>query len=72
MTDLIAHPEFDGILAIFLTFVAGIVVFLTVQCRRHLQVELEVALKRDMLERGMSADEIARVTSAKLGDRPVA
>jgi hypothetical protein len=35
-----------------------------VQRRKAHQAELEAALKRDMLERGMSADEIAKVVNA--------
>jgi hypothetical protein len=35
-----------------------------VQRRKAQQTKIEAALKRDMLERGMSADEIAKVVNA--------
>jgi SOS response regulatory protein OraA/RecX len=37
---------------------------MAVQRRKAHQVEIEAALKRDMLERGISADEIAKVLNA--------
>jgi hypothetical protein len=37
---------------------------MSVQRRKAHQAEIEAALKRDMLERGMSADEIAKVINA--------
>jgi hypothetical protein len=36
--------------------------------RRHQAVKLETGLKREMIERGMSADDIERVMGARLGD----
>jgi hypothetical protein len=58
------------------TFLAGMVVWLTLQWRLHRRTEIETAVKRaelgaalkqTMLNRGMSAAEIERVVRAPLG-----
>jgi hypothetical protein len=69
-------PEFlsqveshDAVAIVFLSFafVAGLVVWLSLQWRLHRRTDMEVALKHDMLERGLSAAEIERVLNATLG-----
>ena len=52
-----------------LFFVAGMVVWLSLQWRLHRRTEMEAALKQEMLQRGMSAEEIERVLSARMGTR---
>ena len=42
----------------------GLIIALTVQWRLHRRTEMEVALKQEMLARGMSAEEIERVIKA--------
>jgi hypothetical protein len=62
-------PSHDLVaLAFFvLTFLAGVIVWLSLQWRLHRRTELEVALKQDMVARGMSAADIERVLGARLG-----
>ena len=48
--------------------VISVVAILSVAWRKHRQTEIESALKQDMLNRGMSADEIARVVRARAGE----
>ena len=64
MEDLLSRIEsYDlvPVISLGLTFLAGMIVWCTLQWRLHRRTELEIALKRDMLERGMSAEEIERV-----------
>jgi hypothetical protein len=56
-----------GVIAITLTFLAGMIVWLTLQWRLHRRTEMEVRLKREMLSRGLSAEEMERVLRAPLG-----
>jgi hypothetical protein len=56
-----------GVVAIVLTFLAGMIVWLSLQWRLHRRTEMEVSLKREMLSRGMSAEEMERVLRAPLG-----
>jgi hypothetical protein len=70
MQDLLARLTSDDAVAIVflaLTFLAGMVVWLSLQWRLHRRTELEAALKLDMLSRGMSAHEIERVLRAPFG-----
>jgi hypothetical protein len=69
-------PEFlsqveshDAVAIVFLSFafVAGLVVWLSLQWRLHRRTDMEVALKHAMLERGLSVAEIERVLNATLG-----
>ncbi len=63
-------PPGDRMVAVMfvLMAIAGIVIVvvtvLAVQWRRVRQAEVDAALKRDMLERGMSAADIERVVQA--------
>jgi hypothetical protein len=69
MEDLLSRIESHDlvpIVSIVLTFLAGMVVWLTLQWRLYRRTELEVLLKREMLERGMSAEEIERVMRSRL------
>ena len=70
MSDLLSRvPPHDVAAIVFsaLAFVAGLVVWLTYQWRLHRRTEIEAALKQDMLDRGMSAEDIERVMRASLG-----
>jgi hypothetical protein len=51
-----------------LAFVMGMTVWLTLHWRWHRRMELEAALKQEMIQRGMSATEIERVLAARLGE----
>jgi hypothetical protein len=59
--------DITGIIVVFLAFVAGLTIWLSLQWRLHRRTEMEAALKQDMLKRGMSAEEIERVIHASLG-----
>ena len=48
----------------------AVVAILSSAWRRNRQAEIESALKQDMLNRGMSADEIVRVVRACAGEEP--
>jgi hypothetical protein len=54
------------IVALILCFLAGMTVWITLQWRLHRRTEMEVALKHEMLNRGLSADEIERVMRASM------
>jgi hypothetical protein len=45
-------------------FLATMTTWLSLQWRLHRRTEIEAALKHDMLNRGMSADDIERVLRA--------
>jgi hypothetical protein len=47
--------------------VAGIILGMLKSANRARQTELEISLKHEMLQRGMSADEIVRVLQARSG-----
>ncbi len=51
-------------LLLSLTVVAALIVLLAWQWRLHRRTELEILLKREMVSRGMSAEEIERVLAA--------
>jgi hypothetical protein len=61
----------DVALVLFFTlsFLAGMIVWLSLQWRLHRRTELEAALKQDMLNRGMSAEDIERVLRASATPR---
>ena len=52
------------IVFICLAFVMGMTVWLTLHWRWHRRMELEAALKQEMIQRGMSADDIQKVLEA--------
>jgi hypothetical protein len=62
----LASHDAAAIVFFVLVFLAGMVVWLSLQWRLHRRTELEAALKQDMLSRGMSAAEIERVLRAPL------
>ena len=69
MQDLfsrLASQDVAAIVFFTLAFLAGMIVWLTLQWRLHRRTELEAALKQDMLNRGMSAEEIQCVLRAPL------
>jgi hypothetical protein len=70
MQELLSRLTGDDLVAVIsitFTFVAAVIIWLSLQWRLHHRAELEVALKRDMLERGMSAEDIERILRAPLG-----
>jgi len=56
-----------GVISVVLVFLAGMIVWLSLQWRLHRRTEMEVSLKQEMLSRGLSAEEIERVLRASLG-----
>jgi hypothetical protein len=69
MQDLLSRLKSDDLAVIvFLTlaFLAGMIVWLSLQWRLHRRTEIEAALKHDMLNRGMCAEDIERVLRASL------
>jgi hypothetical protein len=69
MADFPKLASDDVVMIVFfvLAFLAGMIVWLSLLWYRHRRIEIEAALKQDMLSRGMSATEIERVMSARLG-----
>jgi len=73
MEDLLSRLKSNDVVAIVAyasAFLAGIIIWLTLQWRLHRRTEMEAALKQDMLNRGMSAGEIERVMRAPLSGAP--
>jgi hypothetical protein len=69
MPDLLPGlASHDVVVIVFfvLACLAGMTVWLTLQWRLHRRTEMEAALKQEMLNRGMSAEEIERVLRAHL------
>ena len=67
--------RFDGDQLIGLTAVAGsmlVVIILTLSCnwRKVREAEIAANLKKEMLEQGRSAEEIAQVLSGKMRSNP--
>jgi hypothetical protein len=58
--------QLEGFVILGAVLLTGLIVFLSVQWRLHRRTELEASLKQDMINRGMSADEIERVLKASL------
>jgi hypothetical protein len=68
--DFLSRLSSDDLTALcffVLVAIAGLVVWLSLQWRLHRRTEMEIALKRDMLNRGMTVDEIERVIQATSG-----
>jgi hypothetical protein len=63
----LASEDVTAIAFLTLAFLAGLIVWLTLQWRLHRRTEIEAALKQEMLNRGMSAEEIERVLRASSG-----
>jgi hypothetical protein len=71
MEDLLSRLKSEDMAVIVLfvlVFLAGMIVWLTLQWRLHRRAEIDAALKQDMLNRGMSAEEIERVLRASFGN----
>jgi len=69
MENLLSRLNSDDLAVVIfftLAFLAGMTVWLTLQWRLHRRTEIEAALKQDMLNRGMSAEDIERVLRASL------
>jgi hypothetical protein len=57
-------PGIIGVIAVLGGFIISVVAILAGNWRRVRQIEMEISLKHEMLERGMSAEEIERVIKA--------
>ena len=71
MSELLARLESTdiiGLVAVVLPFLTAVIICLSYQWRVHRRTELEVGLKRDMVERGMSPQDIERVLGAHLSE----
>jgi hypothetical protein len=69
MAEFLSNFRSDDLVAIILfglCFLAGMIVWLSLQWQLHRRTEFEVALKQDMLNRGMSAADIERVLRASM------
>src|SRR5262245_6110709 len=67
MAELLSRLRSEDLVVVvlfLLCFLAGLTVWLSLQWRLHRRSELEGALKQDMLNRGMSAEDIERVLRA--------
>jgi hypothetical protein len=71
MSRAFSPDEVIGLFALVCLTAAGIVAILaailTAHKRSVMRDEMEATLKMEMIERGMSADEIERVLAAKMG-----
>lgn len=54
-----------GLVALLLTFVVVMVLGLSYQWRAYRRTELELNLKREMVERGISAQDIERIIGSR-------
>lgn len=68
----LASLPIEAILGITIPFTAGVVVLLTFivthHVRRMQRDDMEATLKMEMIERGMSAEDIERVLAARMSD----
>jgi hypothetical protein len=68
MHELFTSPNAGPVLAIIVMFLSIVVISvgctIAVQWRKARQTEVECALKQEMIDRGMSADDILRVVAA--------
>jgi hypothetical protein len=62
----VALKDLAPILVLVLCFLAAMIIWLSLQWRLHRRTEFEVALKQEMLNRGMSAADIERVLKASM------
>jgi hypothetical protein len=71
-TPLLLAASEEDIAIVAIPIVSVLVVAMTAiishHIRRSQRDDMEATLKMEMIERGMSADEIERVLAAKLGD----
>lgn len=68
INDLVARLSPNDaipLLAIILTAIVGVIAIISSLIYRIHKNRLEVSLKRELLDRGMSADEIATIVNAK-------
>jgi hypothetical protein len=68
MSDFLARvhsSDVVGLVALLLTFVVVMVLGLCYQWRAHRRTELELNFKREMVERGISAQDIERIIGAR-------
>jgi hypothetical protein len=66
-TDALESGQRTGIIAISIVAIVFITAILTIAIYKMHKNRLEDSLKRELLERGMSATEIAMVVSARPG-----
>jgi len=71
MNNFMSRPfspdEVIGLLMLACGTAVAIIALLTAHKRRAQRDEMEATLKMEMIERGMSADEVERVLAAKMG-----
>jgi hypothetical protein len=61
------HPgQLEGFVILGAVLITGLIIFLTWQWRIHRRTEMEFSLKQDMINRGMSAEDIERVLTASM------
>jgi hypothetical protein len=63
LSRLVSHDG-SNLVLYTLIFLAGMIVWLSLQWRLHRRTEIEAALKQEMLKQGMSAADIERVVRA--------
>ena len=68
LLDRLGNGQLFVLIIIALALTSGIVKCIANQWRKIRQAEMEAALKQDMLNRGMSAQEIQTVLSASARD----
>jgi hypothetical protein len=69
MQELLSQLKSNDLAAVIvttLTFVTGLIVWLSLIWRWHRRTEMEIALKMELVNRGMSAEEIERVLRASV------
>ena len=66
MTTAFSPDEVIGLLMLACVTAVAIIALITAHKRRALRDEMEATLKIEMIERGMSTDEIERVLAAKM------
>jgi len=68
---ILAEIPIEGILGICVPFATGIIIGVTLIVssyrRKMVRDDMEATLKMEMIERGMSADDIERVLAARIG-----
>jgi Flp pilus assembly protein TadB len=69
LDKLIEEGALIPIVAIICTTLAPMLIYSFGRWQRNRRVELELALKAEMVSRGLSADEIERVLRATAADR---
>jgi hypothetical protein len=67
MLSRLGNDELFVLMTVAMSAATAVVVVLTVQWRKVRQAEIDASLKRDMLSRGLSAEDILDVLAASNG-----